>query len=282
MLRIFKSPSYKKVLSQRAVSLWKDPAHRERMRITSEYHSRRLKKLWRNSEYRKHMLRSNHRIHHSKEVRRRLSQISKERWADPVMREKIITGLKGITVSEKTREKIRRSFTKARRAEIAKQCKAQWKRGMFKGNAAWASSLWKNPEFREKRIRLARAEMNKRWRDPIKSEKMIQALISGIQQRPTKPEIEISKILNQLFPGRFKYVGDWKFSVDRLCPDFVSCTGKMQIIEMFGDYWHRGESGKPRIRRFAKHGYQALIIWERELKNIPLLKRRLMRFCGAK
>ncbi len=61
-------------------------------------------------------------------------------------------------------------------------------------------------------------------------------------------------------------------------PDFTNYKTK-QLIELFGDYWHRGENPQNRIRLFKRLGWDCLVIWGKELKDPRRLKIRLERFC---
>jgi G:T-mismatch repair DNA endonuclease (very short patch repair protein) len=63
-------------------------------------------------------------------------------------------------------------------------------------------------------------------------------------------------------------------------------NGQKKIIELFGDYWHgkertgKNKKGveKERINCFAKYGYQTLIIWEHELKDINIVINKIVEF----
>ena len=65
----------------------------------------------------------------------------------------------------------------------------------------------------------------------------------------------------------FTYVGDGKFTLDGLCPDFINTNGKKQIIEIFGEYWHNEHDEDIRATRFAKYGFDTVVIWESELND---------------
>jgi len=68
--------------------------------------------------------------------------------------------------------------------------------------------------------------------------------------------------------------------------DFVNVNGQKKIIEMFGTYWHgekrtgriKKEEEQQRIDLFAQYGYQTLIIWQHELKNVNSLRTKLVNF----
>ena len=39
------------------------------------------------------------------------------------------------------------------------------------------------------------------------------------------------------------------------------------IIELFGDYWHKGENPEDKIKEYNDVGYKCLILWESEIYN---------------
>ena len=47
-------------------------------------------------------------------------------------------------------------------------------------------------------------------------------------------------------------------------PDFI-IEGQKMVIELFGDYWHKGENPKDRIKEYDDVGYKCLILWESEI-----------------
>lgn len=53
---------------------------------------------------------------------------------------------------------------------------------------------------------------------------------------------------------------------------------KKKLIELFGDYWHKGEDPQDRINIFKKFGYDTLVIWESELKDINKVKNKVIKF----
>ena len=53
-----------------------------------------------------------------------------------------------------------------------------------------------------------------------------------------------------------------------MAPDFLSTNGQRKVIEVFGDYWHKGEDPQGRIDAFAKLGFKCLVIWEHETDTI--------------
>lgn len=114
----------------------------------------------------------------------------------------------------------------------------------------------------------------KRWQDPNYIRKQMKA--KGV--KPNKTEQKLSDLLQFLFPKEYKYVGDGQLIIAGKCPDFAHTNGKRKLIELFGTYWHRGETGEERKELFSEYGYQTLIVWERELQDIPRLSHKLMQF----
>lgn len=99
--------------------------------------------------------------------------------------------------------------------------------------------------------------------------------------KPNKPETVLNNLLNVLFPNEYKYVGDFKFWVENFNPDFININGQKKIIEVFG-YYHnlenRKERDKRRLETYSKYGYDTLVIWNSELRNINKLSARLIGF----
>lgn len=96
--------------------------------------------------------------------------------------------------------------------------------------------------------------------------------------KPNKPETLILRLLNDLFPGQWKYTGDFSFMINGKNPDFVNCNGQKKIIELFGDYWHRGQDPRDRAAAFTPFGYKTLVIWEKELKDMGAVISKINNF----
>lgn len=111
----------------------------------------------------------------------------------------------------------------------------------------------------------------------VKDKRVVKSrLIAG--SRPNNCEKKLQNILNSFFPGEYKYVGDGKVILAGKCPDFINVNGKKKIIEHFGSYWHKGDSGKKRVKLFKQYGYNTLIVREKELKSEEDLKNKLISF----
>ena len=95
---------------------------------------------------------------------------------------------------------------------------------------------------------------------------------------PNKTEIWLQDFLNRLYPNEWKFVGDGQIIINGKCPDFINTNGQKKIIELYGNYWHKGENPQDRINIFKPFGYKTLIIWEKELKNIKELESKIYEF----
>lgn len=107
----------------------------------------------------------------------------------------------------------------------------------------WASI---SPELKSEFIRRSRAKTSK---------------------KKTNPEAILESMLDSNFPNEWKYVGDGKLIINGLIPDFANVNGKKQLIEVFGDYWHRDENPQSKIDEYSRFGYDCIVVWERELKD---------------
>jgi very-short-patch-repair endonuclease len=118
------------------------------------------------------------------------------------------------------------------------------------------------------------------WKDNNYVNKVKKGRKEGLQIKPNKPEKLIRTLLNKQFPNEYKFVGDGRFWIERFNPDFINCNGQKKIIEMFGDYWHRNtqQRDKERLETYSKYGYNTLIIWEKELKNIDEIRKKIIEF----
>lgn len=159
--------------------------------------------------------------------------------------------------SKTTRDKISKTLTGWFKNGIS--IKARRKRSKL------SKKLWQTPEYVRKQMATRRV-------------------------LPNKPEKLLDKILQSLFFGEYKYVGDGQFILAGKCPDFVNVNGQKKIIELFGDWFHSKECAEQRGRNyitpqariniFKEYGYETLIVWERELKNTEVLKESLLKFNG--
>jgi G:T-mismatch repair DNA endonuclease (very short patch repair protein) len=118
------------------------------------------------------------------------------------------------------------------------------------------------------------------WKDP----KFVKKVFKGLHTYPNKSEQTLGEILQGIAPKEYKYNGNFNLgvSIDGLVPDFMNVNGQKKVIDLHGEYWHKGEDTKLRSRRYAKCGYHSLIVWESELKNPEVLQDKLIEFLEVK
>ena len=97
---------------------------------------------------------------------------------------------------------------------------------------------------------------------------------------PNKSELKLFSIINNIYPDEWKFVGDGSFVIDGKCPDYINYN-KKQIIELYGERWHKPEEEEQRKELFKKFSYETLIIWFKELKNTEKLEEKLKLFINT-
>jgi len=160
----------------------------------------------------------------------------------------------------------------------------------------YAIDDWKNPnskhnskEWRE----LQRKNAIEQFKDPIK----LKNFIEGNRRKPNKLEEFLTKLINETFPDNFEYVGDYKVWIEEKNPDWISQDKK--IIEFFGDYYHCDPEiykedyfnkkvglyarqiwsrDEKKIKKFKENGFEVLVVWEKELKDISSLIQKIKNF----
>lgn len=104
------------------------------------------------------------------------------------------------------------------------------------------------------------------------------------QAHPNKAEKKLEAILNKLFPDQFKLNVKEGIIIGNKIPDFVDINDKKLVVELFGDYWHgKRITGNDkeleehnRRSHFDSLGFKTIIIWENELDNEEIIKRKVL------
>jgi hypothetical protein len=175
--------------------------------------------------------------------------------------------------------------TRKRRSKSLKLC---WSRPEVKEKRSQAAKVVHNrPEVKERHSQATRI----RWQNPENREKLRDAIkilwqnseyvTKQMEARgilPNKQETLLLNLLNEIYPGEWKYTGDFSFTIGGKCPDFINVNGHKKIIELFGDYWHQGENPQDRVDVFKPFGYDTLVIWEHELNNMERVKFRIRKY----
>jgi very-short-patch-repair endonuclease len=136
---------------------------------------------------------------------------------------------------------------------------------------------WKGRDHRsEVRDKISRTFMNK-WND----KEFSHAMALSQARRPTKPEKEFDKFLQDNFPNEWMYTGDGRVKVAGVNPDFVNIQGKNLIIELFGEYFHHKNDEAKRTKLFNSAGFRCLVVWVKELSNPDKLKIKVRSFLNG-
>lgn len=228
----------------------------------------------------------------SLEIRQKMSAIHKERQKDPDLRQRTSNTLKQFCEDPAVREgkaeaSLGRIQSPSEKAKKSKAITRSWQDTEVRTKISNSiREAYTKPEVKERQksgVHKRWGKTNERYKQSLLSKQLwqnpeyIRKVIKGIGRRPTKPERTIDSILNEHFP-EFRYNGDYSLGimVAGFMPDFVNINGKKEIIEVFGDYhhspeiiegdWRRSELGK--IMAYNSVGWNCLIIWEHEIKNL--------------
>ena len=196
-------------------------------------------------------------------------------------REKRSIAMMGHLVSDETRQKIGmaskgRRHSEETKAYFSKIRKGHIVTGKTKAKIAEGHRGKVRSEVTRQKIRetlLARRDIliengKKAWECPDKVEIMMANMLKARRQKPNNLESGVITLLERHFPNEWKYVGNGGLVVGGKCPDFARNHGHNQLLEIYGDYWHRGEDPQDRIGFFRGFGYGTLVIWESQLKSM--------------
>jgi hypothetical protein len=234
--------------------------------------------LWKDPKYRRKVVLAHTGHGHSLASRKKIGLAIQERWKDLLYRADVVKKRRGKNHWAYGRHPSKSTRAKMAAAKLGKKrppFSVEHCRRISEGLTGKIIPL----KVRKKIAKTTSIKSKLLWKDPIYAQKVISS--NGV--RPNKKEWLLLGVLNRLFPDCFEYVGDGSFWISGKNPDFKRVDGKKQLIELNGDYWHKGENTRIRARHFAKYGYRTLFIWERELKrnNIVKLEKKLLRFVNA-
>jgi len=219
----------------------------------------------------------------SKEHKRKIGEGLKKTYRqNPELKKKTVESRKGYTHSEKTKSKISKTLmghtvSKERKGKISKTLKgkkkpprsAEYRKNISKAHIGMIFSeetrkkiseatikMWQDPIYREKQLTFRKQI----WRNPEFIKKQVEAR----SRRPNNLEL----LFDKLTPDSVEYTGNGKyFIVTKLktrLPDFT-IEGENKVIEIFGNYWHKGENPKDIIKEYYEVGYKCLVFWESEV-----------------
>ncbi len=197
-----------------------------------------------------------------------ISQGVKEAWANnPLFREhmRVKAGMRSHPPhTEATKEKCRLWHMGVRPSEETREKLREATRGSKR-----RVGLKNTPEA----IENMRRAQKKVWSDKDYAVVQQRRMKKAQSKRPTLPEKIVWDLLDAYYPGEWEYTGDGSREINGLFPDFIHRNGSNMVIEVFGDYWHKGEgipyrnTEEGRIKLLAEVGYETLVIWESALEN---------------
>ena len=138
----------------------------------------------------------------------------------------------------------------------------------------------KSPSYGRHHTIEAKQKLSKAHLGKSHSEEHLRKILKSAHLSPNKKEQYLDWLLQEIFPNEYKFVGDGSVIIGGKCPDFINTNGQKKLIEMFGDYWHKGDDEGNRIFQFKLFGFDTLVIWEHELKNneIEMTIAKIMEF----
>jgi len=202
------------------------------------------------------------------EVRAKISTKAKLRCQDPDYRDRISRALKGHSVSIETRAKLsiatgRRHHSVKTKQKISETVKKVMSNSDIRQKLSNSNKLrWKNLTDDGKR----------QWMERLRA---------SCQKSPNGAELALYEIIQAVCPGEYKYTGDLSVVIGGLNPDFTNINGQKTVIELFGDYWHKGEDPQERIDKYKEFGFDCLVIWEHELPDVISLLSKVREFKPA-
>lgn len=231
---------------------------------------------------------------HSEESLKKMSKIMKGRKFSENWKNKISEGNRGGKRSEETKRKMSlagkgRKLSDEHKKRLSLACKG---RKFSRETLKKMSLSGKGKKFSEEHKRnigkaLKERVFSREWKERISKTKKEQwkapgyakKMFKAMWTRPTKPEIKMLALLESLFPGEYKYVGDGDVWIAGKNPDFINVNGQKKIIEVFGDYWHRNDKPSDRMKIFEPYGYKTLVIWESTLyEDIEYVEQKVKQF----
>lgn len=107
----------------------------------------------------------------------------------------------------------------------------------------------------------------------------VEMMIKAQRRKPNNQELIVNRMLNKNFPKEWKYVGDGKFWINKMNPDFVNINGKKVLIEYNGYLpRHTKEFDRKRTREFAKFGWKTINVYFSEIKNEEMFVKKIKNF----
>ena len=220
----------------------------------------------------------------------KMSKAKKGKKQSPELIEKRISKIRGSHRTEETKQKMRKPHGPMK--EETKKLISDINMNKIipleirKAISTKIQALWSDPEYRNYMLGIRKEKnsaqkggrkLKENWKDPEYKEKHMKIMFHNLKVYPNKPEIMVLNLLNNLYPDQWEYTGDFSFWVNGKNPDFRHKT-QNKLIEVYGDYWHKGDNPEDRKIVFREKGYETLIFWQSELKDMDFVLFQLEEF----
>lgn len=121
--------------------------------------------------------------------------------------------------------------------------------------------------FSAESVRTKTGSMLREWYGNLSEEGKSELRRKRMRRRlPSKPEQMFIELCIEVgLP--YKYVGNGGLFIGGKNPDFVSTEDERNLVEIWGDFYHRQDDPQKRIKYFADRGYKCLIVKASDLLN---------------
>ena len=147
----------------------------------------------------------------------------------------------------------------------SRKCVNQVRKKFFEEKRVDKKCLICGKEFKITQSRAYKFNRGKCCSEKCRNQYVIKLLYDRQYIRPNKLEKSVALSLNKTFPKEWKYVGNGKVWFGGKNPDFININGQKKLIEVYGNYWHKGENPQGRIDHFKQYGFDTLVLWEKEI-----------------
>lgn len=199
--------------------------------------------------------------HHTPETRAKMSMAAQGRRPPPKAIAKSIAARRGKSLSLEHRAKLSEAGKRHPGNMLGKKLSQETRLKMSLA-AKGKPKLYSCKHTPETKAKMSKTRKGRAFSPEHRHNAMI---ANGAHRGLTHAEKEMETILAILFPGEYRFCGHGQVIIGNKIPDFININGQKKLIEVFGDYWHRGDDPTARIRLFRQYGFETLVVWEREL-----------------
>ena len=206
-------------------------------------------------------------FHQSAETKAKISLKNRDRCCTTETRARLSMALRGRKLSSEWCDKISKTNKGLKLTDV------QYQRFVIA-----MRERWRDPEFvlkmtAQRNTLEYRDNMSKKIKDKFKDPEYRKRILHRRQM--SGPESVFATICRQ-YGFEYKFVGNGELWLGNRNPDFVHIS-KKHLVEIWGDYFHRGQDPQKRIDHFKQFGYACLIIWASELCQVDMVVDKVRR-----